>query len=98
LKASNPASKPLVRENAQGQIEFQNRYPGDLTYQIESLANVPVRNETGLAGSFDFILDCSQADLANRDWETVNRALDQLGLELVPTNLPVQMLVVEKVK
>jgi hypothetical protein len=34
--------------------------------------------------------------LENRNWNNVNGALDPLGLELVLTNMPVRMLVVEK--
>jgi uncharacterized lipoprotein len=36
--------------------------------------------------------------LENRNWDKVNRALDPLGLEVVPTNMPIKMLVVEKAK
>jgi len=34
--------------------------------------------------------------IANRDWDKVNEALDQLGLELVPSREPIEMLVAEK--
>jgi hypothetical protein len=36
--------------------------------------------------------------LVNRNLDAVNQALDPLGLELVSTNMPVEMLVVEKAK
>jgi hypothetical protein len=36
--------------------------------------------------------------LANTNWDSINGALDKLGLELVPTNMPIKMLVVEKAK
>jgi uncharacterized protein (TIGR03435 family) len=65
---------------------------------FENEANVPVIDGTGLTNLFDFDLKCSQADLENRNWDKVNRALDPLGLELVPTNMPIKMLVVEKAK
>ena len=58
----------------------------------------PVLDKTGLANFFDFNLDCSRVDLKNQDWDMAKRALDELGLELVPTNMPIKMLVVEKVK
>jgi len=32
------------------------------------------------------------------DWDKVNQALDPLGLELVSTSMPIDMLVVEKAK
>jgi len=69
-----------------------------LAIGLENEANVPVINATGLTNRFDFDLNCSQIDLANKNWDKVNQALDRLGLELVPTNMPIEMLVVEKVK
>jgi uncharacterized protein (TIGR03435 family) len=69
-----------------------------LAYFLEDNSNVPVTNATGLTDSFDFDLNCKQSDLENRNWDTVNVALGKLGLELVPTNMPIEMLVVEKVK
>ena len=38
------------------------------------------------------------ADLKNQDWDMTKRALDELGLELVTTNMTLNMLVVEKAK
>ena len=98
LKPADPKSRALAQQNSQNQLEFQNWPMNGLAYRIEDLASVPVFNETGLAGNFDFVLDCSEADLANHHWETISLALDQLGLELVPTNMPMEILVVEKVK
>ncbi len=63
---------------------------------LEYLANTPIIDETGLTNRFDFDLNCKQTDVENKNWDTVNQALDQLGLELVPTNMPIEMLVVEK--
>jgi uncharacterized protein (TIGR03435 family) len=65
---------------------------------LEDQSNVPVTDATGLTDRFDFDLNCKQADLENRDWDAVNRALDRLGLELTSTNMPIEMLVVEKAK
>ena len=69
-----------------------------LAHEMEVSANVPVLDKTGLANFFDFNLDCSRADLKNQDWDMAKRALDELGLELVATNMPMPMLVVEKAK
>jgi len=65
---------------------------------FENEANVPVIDGTGLTNLYDFDLKCSQANLENRNWDKVNQALDPLGLELVPINMPIKMLVVEKAK
>ena len=70
----------------------------DLAYSLEFRANVPVTDATGLTNRFDFDLNCTDSDLKNHDWDSVNLALGKLGLELVPTNLPLEMLVVEKAK
>jgi uncharacterized protein (TIGR03435 family) len=65
---------------------------------IESWGNRPVIDGTGLSDKFDFDLNCSEAEMASRDLDAVNQALDPLGLEVVPTNMPIEMLVVEKAK
>jgi uncharacterized protein (TIGR03435 family) len=69
-----------------------------LAIGLENEANVPVIDETGLTNRFDFDLNCSQTALANTNWEAINGALGKLGLELVPSREPIEMLVVEKVK
>jgi len=96
LKASDPTSRSLVQGNSRDQLEFQHWPMWGLAHEIEIIANVPVLDKTGLANFFDFNLDCSRADLKNQDWDAANRALDELGLELVRTNMPIEMLVVEK--
>jgi uncharacterized protein (TIGR03435 family) len=67
-----------------------------LIADFENRANVPVIDGTGLTNLYDFDLKCSQDDLKSRNWDKVNQALDPLGLELIPTNMPIEMLVVEK--
>jgi len=96
LKATDPSSRSFVQENSRNQLEFQNWPMWGLAHEMEVSANVPVLDKTGLASFFDFYLDCSRVDLKNQDWDMAKRALDELGLELVRTNMPMQMLVVEK--
>jgi len=69
-----------------------------LIAHFENEANVPVIDGTGLTNLYDFDLNCTENDLKTLDWDKVNQALDPLGLELVPTNMPIEMLVVEKTK
>ena len=69
-----------------------------LVANFEFRGNRPVIDGTGLNDKFDFDLNCSESDLASRDLEVVNHVLVPLGLEMVPTNIPVEMLVVEKAK
>jgi uncharacterized protein (TIGR03435 family) len=70
----------------------------NLAYGFEDKAGVPVLDQTGLTDRFDFDLNCTDSDLQSHNWDSVNLALGKLGLELVSTNIPIEMLVVEKVK
>ena len=52
-----------------------------------------------MAGGFDMNVKWDDTDKANRNVDGLKQALlDQLGLELVPSREPIEMLVVEKVK
>jgi uncharacterized protein (TIGR03435 family) len=65
---------------------------------IESQVGQPVFNETGLTGRYDLHVQW-HPQAGESDKSAFERALsEQLGLELVPTNMPVKMLVVEKTK
>ena len=70
-------------------------YPG-ITRFLGRYFNTPVIDQTGLTQNFHIDLKWNeQADDPNH--EALKQALlDQLGLELVPTNMPVEMLVVER--
>ena len=81
-----------------GGFRFWNDGMDFLVASFEFRGNAPVIDGTGLSNTFDFDLNCSEADLVNRDLDAVNQALGPLGLELIPTNMPIEMLVVEKVK
>jgi uncharacterized protein (TIGR03435 family) len=75
-----------------------NQPTSTLTSFLENYFQIPVMDQTGLNGSFDMNLKW-QDNWQNRNTEGLKQALvDQLGLELVPTNMPIEMLVVEKVK
>jgi uncharacterized protein (TIGR03435 family) len=58
--------------------------------------NIPVVDQTGLTGNFDFNLKW-KADWQHLNIEGLKQAfIDQLGLELVPSREPIEMLIVEK--
>ena len=61
---------------------------------LESIFGIPVVEHTNLKGNYDINIKWQENNLA--DLKQV--LLNQLGLELVPTNMPIEMLVVEKVK
>jgi uncharacterized protein (TIGR03435 family) len=98
LERGNHSNEYMLWKDSGSRLEFQNQPLVALADETEALANVPVIDRTGLTNHFDFDLDCKQTDLINRNWDTVNQALDQLGLELVPSREPIEMLVVEKAK
>ena len=69
---------------------------------LEPLFETPIVDQTGLARGFDIKVDL-KPDFAEADISELRQILeqalsDQLGLELVPTNMPIKMLVVEKAK
>jgi uncharacterized protein (TIGR03435 family) len=58
-----------------------------------------VIDQTGLANHFDMDLKWDETNWQHPNLESLERALlDQLGLELVPSREPIEMLVVEKSK
>jgi len=70
-----------------------------LTMALEGYFGMPVVDQTGLKQNFQ--INLRWKDLGDQDPEhdALKRALlDQLGLEIVPTNTPIEMLVVEKAK
>ena len=70
-----------------------------LTRFLEMYLQVPVVDETGLAGRYDIEFRWQERGAADPKHNAMKQVLlDQLGLELVSTNMPVEMLVVEKAK
>ena len=61
---------------------------------LQALLEIPVVDRSGLTGHYDFKLTYDESD---QSYESLKQALyDQLGFELVPTNMPFEMLVVQK--
>jgi uncharacterized protein (TIGR03435 family) len=110
LTVTNPNAPGLKRaENRRSEVRLE---PGGvtvvnlpladfLTDYLEFNCEQPVLDQTGLPGNFDcidFKLDEATHQKGQRpDLARLNQALTtQLGLELVPTNLPVEFLVIGK--
>ncbi len=93
LKRSGPGVGSSHLDN--GHLAVHDAPTEVLAAQLEnSCFHIPVLDQTSLAGKYDFDLRWDPANL-----ETLKQALqDQLGLELVPAKMPVEMLVVEKPK
>ena len=70
-----------------------------LAFFLESRFGLPVVDRTGLNKSYDFSLKWDEKDRYHLNSDGLQQALlNQLGLELVPSREPIEMLVVEKVK
>jgi hypothetical protein len=98
LRPASGAKNSEAWLDSETRLEFRNRALWTLANEIERAINMPVLDQTGRPEALDFDLNCARADLAGRNWESIDQALGQLGLELVSTNLPTKMLVVERAK
>ena len=98
LRPSGPNSNDFMLWRGLGRLDCQSLTLAGLASEIEALANVPILDRTGLTNRYDFVLNCLQTDLLNRQWKNVNAALDPLGLELAPSRESIEMLVVEKAR
>jgi uncharacterized protein (TIGR03435 family) len=82
-----------------GRLSCQRVTLSDLAVNLEEYVKVPIIDRTGLAKHFDINLTWPQ-----RNWNEINldilkqALINQLGLELMPSREPIEMLVVEKVK
>jgi uncharacterized protein (TIGR03435 family) len=100
------AMKPVFEPSQNGLrvgYEYHEQPVSTLTSYFESGLQVPIVDETGLTNSYDFSFSWLQPfgkhSLVLPDLDELNPILlNQLGLELIPTNMPIEMLVVEKVK
>ena len=101
LKHSANKSSDGSGNNGAGHYHWADAPLSELTGFLENYFEIPVVDRTGLAGQFDINIKWAErdADWKHRKPDALKQVLlDQLGLELVPTNMPVEMLVVEKVK
>lgn len=80
------------------QTMMNNQTMSDLAGYLEKQLGKKVVDQTGTTNRFNFKLQL-QARTGESQEDALKRSLiEQLGIELVPTNMPVEMLVVEKVK
>ena len=70
-----------------------------LTRFLEIYLQKPVVDETGLTGRYDIQFRWKERYEADPEHDAMKQVmLNQIGLELVPTNMPVDVLVIEKAK
>jgi len=99
------ATRDSFQGNGTGQWSCTNQPLSLLAEMAEAQFRIPVVDGTGLTNRYDFSVTWDQygKKVGNQypnypNLEGLKQALlDQLGLELVPTNMPVEMLIVEKV-
>jgi uncharacterized protein (TIGR03435 family) len=106
LQVKNPDAvglKPGTSENEVssrdiiGEISFIDDGCEKLASALEKHFGMPVLDMTGLTNQYYYDLKWDQPDWQHQNLNGLKQALlDQLGLELVPTNMPIEMLVVER--
>ena len=108
LKVEYPGATGLESISAPNQVR-PNQKPGEISFQdhggcrvlagaLENDFRMPVVDGTGLTNDYYYDLKWTPSGAQKQNQLNLTKALhDQLGLELVPANMPVEMLVVEKV-
>ena len=84
---------------APGQFAAFNQPMDTLNSFLERRLNIPIVDRTEMTNNYDFVIKWDEADPKQPDNDALKKALaNQLGLELVPSREPIEMLVVEEVK
>jgi len=97
LKTSTgPWPDYMIWKDSNSRLECRYSAMPDFANLIGSIAQFPIVNGTGLANHFDFDVECAAEKIKRRDWDSLNEALGQVGLELVSTNIPIEVEVVDK--
>jgi len=102
LKAGD-SSQPVPLDHRIA-FDYPNHPISALANALEIRFRMPVIDQTGLAGKYNMVVDWHwQGAWNGKDRETNLNSLkkvilDRFGLELISTNMPIEMLVVERVK
>jgi uncharacterized protein (TIGR03435 family) len=87
-----------ISEN-KGTYSFYEQPASTLIGVLERHFKIPIVDQTGLSQSYDYTVKYDEPDPQQPNLEGLKDALqEQLGLELVRTNMPIEMLVIEKAK
>jgi uncharacterized protein (TIGR03435 family) len=99
FKASHTMPNGIALRPDPGNYSFHEQPVTTLTSVLEARFQTPVVDQTGLTNDYDFALQWDEPDPKQPNLESLKQALhDQLGLELVPTHMPIEMLVVDKAR
>jgi uncharacterized protein (TIGR03435 family) len=85
--------------SGKGSYACGNQPISNLGWFLEGYFEMPVIDKTGLQGNFDIELKWEDPSWSKHNLEAFKKVmLDELGLELVPANQPLEVLVIEKAK
>ncbi|MDD5141233.1 MAG: TIGR03435 family protein [Verrucomicrobiales bacterium] len=97
FKISHAMPKGHAMTDEPGNLACFEQPTSTLIGVLEHEFQLPVVDQTGLTEAYDYALKWNEPDRKQPNPDDLKRALlDQFGLELVPTNMPIEMLVVEK--
>jgi uncharacterized protein (TIGR03435 family) len=91
----DPDYGPPIQSSIEG-LNSKNFPLNWLAQELEGHLQIPVLDQTGLTNRIALNLRWNKLPGETVEDTTRRVVLDQLGLELVPTNMPVEMLVVER--
>jgi uncharacterized protein (TIGR03435 family) len=78
------------------QLVLRNQTLKEIAVELESYFRQPVVEPGGLASHYDLTFQVDYKLQGDALQQSFRDQLDRFGLELVPTNMPIEMLVVEK--
>jgi uncharacterized protein (TIGR03435 family) len=89
----------LNHDDNEIEIKWANEPLSKMSDFLESASKMPIINQTGTTNHYSIDIKWEELDGQDSEHQALQQVLlDQLGLELVPTNMPIEMLVVEKAK
>ncbi len=97
-----PPNRPMMvmfTKPEPGKYSYKEEPVSSLKSDLEHYFNITIFDQTGLTNTYNFAVKWNEPDPKQKNFEGLKQALrDQLGLELVPSRAPLEMLVLEKVK
>jgi uncharacterized protein (TIGR03435 family) len=89
----------LNHNGDQVEIKWANESLSKMGEFLESASKMPIIDQTGMTKRYSIDIKWEEPDAQDSEHRALQRVLlDQLGLELVPANMPIEILIVEKVK
>jgi uncharacterized protein (TIGR03435 family) len=97
FKVSHTMRNGIALSSKSGNRTFFAQPVGVLAFTLEQNFKLPIVDKTGLTETYNYAFNWDETDPKLPNLDSLKQALaDQLGLELVRTNMPMKMLVIEK--